>query len=199
MTNWVADCLSHYYKADRLDETHLAHEFVSVDVKLDPEAELLPIWQYIEICSAVARRSHHLAGRVKQQVLDSIELNQGTAEVPSKSSDDAPLAFESGVDGQSLRMHIEQEFDLAQIMCRSYHKDPLFAKILAHPETHPCFRIRDQLIWMKSQMGRDVACIPWGAFLRGRKLVEVILNQAHSTIGHFGQFHTSHYIWRYYW
>ena len=55
MTNWVADCLSHYYKADRLDETHLAHEFVSADVKLDPEAELLAIQQYVEICSTAAR------------------------------------------------------------------------------------------------------------------------------------------------
>jgi len=33
----------------------------------------------------------------------------------------------------------------------------------------------------------------------GRRLVEVIINQAHSTIGHFGQFHTSRYIQRYYW
>ena len=132
-------------------------------------------------------------------MLDSAELNQGTAEVPSEPSNDAPLAFESGADGQSLHMHVEREFDLMQIVHRSYCKDPLFAKILVHPEAHPCFGIRDQLIWMKSQMGRDVVCIPRGAFLRGRKLVEVILDQAHSTIGHFGQFHTSRYIRRYYW
>ena len=158
-----------------------------------------PIQQYIEIHSTAARQSHHLAERVEQRVLDSAELNQGTAEVPSELSDDAPLAFESGADGQSLCMHIEWEFDLVQIVCRSYHKDPLFAKILAHPEAHPCFRIQDQLIWTKSQMGRDVVCILHGASLRGRMLVIVILDQAHSTIGHFGQFHTSHYIWRYYW
>ena len=65
-TNRVADCLSHYYETDWLDETHPAHEFVSVDAKLDPEAELLPVWQYVEICSAAARRSHRLAGRVEQ-------------------------------------------------------------------------------------------------------------------------------------
>ena len=40
-------------------------------------------------------------------MLDSAELNQGTAEVPSEPSDDAPLTFESGVDGQSLRTHVE--------------------------------------------------------------------------------------------
>jgi len=52
---------------------------------------------------------------------------------------------------------------------------------------------------MKNQMSRNVVCIPRRAFLKGRRLVEVIINQAHSTIGHFGQFHTSRYIQRYYW
>ena len=103
----MADCLSRYYETDWLDETHLAHECVSADVKLDPEAELLPVQQYVEICSAAARRSHRLAGRVEQQVLNSAELNQGTIEVPSKPSNDAPLAFKSGADGQSLRTHVE--------------------------------------------------------------------------------------------
>ena len=76
-------------------------------------------------------------------MLDSAELNQGTVEVPSKPSDDAPLAFESGMDGQSLRTHIERDFDLAQIVRRSYCKDPLFAKVMVHPEAHPRFRIQD--------------------------------------------------------
>jgi len=48
-------------------------------------------------------------------------------------------------------------------------------------------------------MGRDVVCIPRKAFHRGRRLVEIIIDQAHSIIGHFGQFHTSRYIRRYYW
>ena len=74
-------------------------------------------------------------------MLDSAELNQGTAEVPSEPSDDAPLAFESGTDGQSLRTHVERESNLAQIVCRSYRKDPLFAKIMTHPEAHPRFGI----------------------------------------------------------
>ena len=74
-------------------------------------------------------------------MLNSAELNWGTVEVPSEPSDDAPLAFESGADGQSLRMHVERDFDLAQIVCRSYRKDPLFAKVMVHPEAHPRFRI----------------------------------------------------------
>ena len=55
--------------------------------------------------------------------------------------------------------------------------------------------------WVGGQwhMGRDVVCIPQKAFIWGRRLIEVILDQAHTTISHFGQLSTSHYMWRYYW
>ena len=56
-------------------------------------------------------------------MLDSAELKQGTTEVPSEPSGDAPLALKSGADGQSLRTHVEREFDLVQIVRRSYRKD----------------------------------------------------------------------------
>ena len=72
-------------------------------------------------------------------------------------------------------------------------------KLLHHPEAHPCFGIRNWLIWTKNQMGRDVVCIPPKAFIQGRQLIKVILDQAHTTIGHFGQLSTSHYMQRFYW
>ena len=72
-------------------------------------------------------------------------------------------------------------------------------KVLHHPEVHPHFGIKYWLIWTKNQMGRDIVCIPWKAFIRGRQLIEVILDQAHTTIGHFGQLSTSCYVRRFYW
>ena len=72
-------------------------------------------------------------------------------------------------------------------------------KVLHHLEVHPCFGIKDQLIWTKKQMGRDIVCVPWKAFIWGRWLIEVILDQTHTTISHFGQLSTSHYVRRFYW
>ena len=40
-------------------------------------------------------------------------------------------------------------------------------------------------------MKKDVVCLPWKAFLQGRRLVEVIIDHAHIMIGHFGQLGTS--------
>ena len=51
----------------------------------------------------------------------------------------------------------------------------------------------------KNQLKRDVICIPWDAFQRGRRLIEIIINHAHQTIGHYGQWKTSNYIQRSYW
>src|SRR6266481_3859430 len=198
--NRVADCLSHYYKSDYPDDKHPDHEFVSANTRLDLDAELLPVQRYVELRSVVARRSRRLAEQVEQCVLDSNQMNNGTSDNISESSnDDSLLAIESGMDGHSLWINVERNVDLAHIVRKHYHEDTVFAKVLECPKAHPHFGIRGKLIWTKSQMGRDVVCIPQKAFLRGRRLVEIIIDQAHTTIGHFGQFHTSRYIRRYYW
>src|SRR6266481_4973406 len=118
---------------------------------------------------------------------------------PSEMNDDAPLAIKSGADGQSLHVHVERDIDLASVVCKFYHEDPMFSKILVQPEAHPSFGIKQNLIWTKNQMNCDVVCLPRKAFLRGRRLVEVILDHTHTSIGHFGQSSTSWYIHRYYW
>ena len=115
-------------------------------------------------------------------------------------SESKPLAIASGADRQSLCTSVERDVNLVGLVCKHYHKDPTFAKILSNPEAHPCFGICNWLIWTKNQMGRDVICLPRKAFLRGRRrLVEIIVDHAHTTIGHFGPTHTMWYIHRYYW
>ena len=68
-----------------------------------------------------------------------------------------------------------------------------------HLDAHQRFGVRDGLIWTKNQMGQDVVCLHRKAFLRGRRLVKIVIDQAHTTIGHYGQSATSCYIQRYYW
>ena len=80
--------------------------------------------------------------------------------VTDPDSDDDPPAFTSGADGQSLRVSIERDVNLARLVQAHYHKDPLFMKVLHHPEVHPHFGIKDRLIWTKNQMGRDIVCVP---------------------------------------
>ena len=73
-------------------------------------------------------------------------------------------------------------------------------KIIAQPDAHPRFSIWEGLIWTKNHLKHDVICIPWDAFQRGGRLIEIIINHAHQTIGHDGQWKTLNYIqWSYWW
>ena len=51
---------------------------------------------------------------------------------------------------------------------------------------------------MKNNLSRDVICISPKAIHKGKQLIKIIINHAHSIIGHFGQFKTSQYIRRIY-
>ena len=107
--NQVADYLSRYYETDGPGDKHLDHKFVSADARLDPDGELLPVWRYVEVRAATARRSCHLAEKLEQRVLESDQMNERPREstaqpVASENMppDQLPLAIESGVDGESL-------------------------------------------------------------------------------------------------
>ena len=84
--------------------------------------------------------------------------------------------------------------DLRAIIKNAYCKDMICAKIITQPDAYPRFGIWEGLIWMKNQLKHDVICIPWDAFQRGRRLIKIIIDHAHQTIGHYGQWKTSNYI-----
>jgi hypothetical protein len=154
--------------------------------------------------TAAARHSKRLQERVEQCVLDNNTMNAGQPAFEGTLSrilndKENVLAINSGQDGKSLRERMEREVNFTKAIHENYGKNPLFQKVLAHPEAHPHFSFRDGLIWSKNQLRHDVVCIPRESFLKGRRLMEVVIDHAHKTIGHFGQFKTSKYIRRFYW
>jgi hypothetical protein len=61
----------------------------------------------------------------------------------------------------------------------AYRQDAVLSKVLKAPKEHARFGMRDGLIWTKNLYRRDVVCIPHSAFLKGRRLIEVIIDHAH--------------------
>ena len=116
-TNRVADCLSWYYENDGPDDHHLDHDFVSADTKLNPDGELIPVQQYAKMHIAATRQSIRLAEKGEQRVLDSDQMNnQVDNAVADPDSDDNPPAFMSGADRQSLRICVERDINLVQLV-----------------------------------------------------------------------------------
>ena len=123
------------------------------------------------------------------------------AEIPNASDEQLPpskdtssvndvTAIAAGNDSKSLHTHIEETMDLRAIVKNAYCKDMICVKIIMQPDAYPRFSIWEGLIWMKNQLKCDVICIPWDTFQRGRRLIEIIINNAHQT---------SNYIQRSYW
>jgi hypothetical protein len=72
---------------------------------------------------------------------------------------------------------------------KGYSKDKFFALILERPTNYKGFTVDDQLIWYTNPKGNKVVCIPCD-----RELIVRILDQAHSTLGHFRGQRTDKYI-----
>ena len=90
---------------------------MSADMKLDPDGELIPVQWYAEMRTTATRQSTHLAEKGKQHMLDSDQMNkQVDNSVADPDSDYDPPAYTAGVDGQSLRICVERDFNLARLV-----------------------------------------------------------------------------------
>ena len=159
---------------------------------------MLPTDCYMELHAAATRRSKHLAKQQESYHIEAKILNASDKESPpsedtSLTNDVTTIAASN--DGKSLWIHIEETMDLWAIVKNAYCKDMICAKITAQPDAHPRFGIWEGLIRTKNQLKCDVICIPWDTFQSRRRLIKIIINHAHQTIGNYGQWKTSNYIW----
>ena len=103
--NKVADCLSHYYENDMSEDNHLENTYVNMDIRLDPDGELLPTDHYTELHAAASRWSKRLAERQESRHIEAEILNAGDKQSPP--SEDTPsvddvTAIAASNDGKSL-------------------------------------------------------------------------------------------------
>ena len=75
VNNKVADCLSRYYENNMSEDNHLENTYVNVDIRLDPEGELLPTDRYMELRVAATRWSKRLAKRQESHHIEAEILN----------------------------------------------------------------------------------------------------------------------------
>ena len=61
---------------------------------------------------------------------------------------DDVTAIASGNDGRTLWAHVEEMMAHRAIIKNAYHKDMIYAKIIAQPDAHPRFGIQEELIWI---------------------------------------------------
>ena len=183
--NIVADCLSRYYTSDLPGETHADHLYVSADQRLDPDGNDLPYGLNPQLQTM---RTEESPGSMPRPASPPLEHPEPTTlqECQSPETRTSLHQVMTSADGflESVRV--------------GYANDPLFVKIRDNPDQFSRFRWQDELLYMDQADGLAVLCIP-RATHKSQKLAEIIIDQAHHTIGHAGSERTNKYIHKFYW
>ncbi|EPT01765.1 hypothetical protein FOMPIDRAFT_1119460, partial [Fomitopsis schrenkii] len=119
---------------------------------------------------------------------------------PAPVEDDLS-ALDATVSGPPLPTVVTKGFDFIQAVKDGYPLDRTLKKVLDHPDEHRAFRLADGIIWYirpGKSLQEDVLCVPRST-ARGRRLTEIVLDEAHKAIGHLGARRTSDYVRRWYW
>ena len=125
-----------------------------MDEILDPDGDLAPIQQFVEIQNHVIRRSQRLQEKTPTARLESQMLNETFNNIPEEQeiSDKDTIAYTSGSNGKPLLASIEKEFDLYQVIKKFYRQDKIYSKILENPKAHAKFGIKKGSIFMKNNL-----------------------------------------------
>ena len=160
MRNQVADSLSCYYKYDTIEDEYPNSEFIKADEILDPDGDLAPIQQFLEIQNNMIRRLQRLQERTPTVRLESQMLNETFNNIPveQEAEDDDTIIYTAGSNGKPLLASIEKEFNLNKI----------YSKILENPKAHAKFGVKEGLIFTENNLSRDVICISPKAIHKGK-------------------------------
>ena len=134
-------------------------------------------------------------------IAESKELNKASkSPTPILVSDDNDsITLTSRNNRLSLFIQVEQTFDLTNTVKNTYQKDKLYSKILENPEAHALFGCKVGFVFTKNLQKWDILCDPHEAFQKGKWVIKIIRDHAHTIISHFNQFKTAQYIRRYFW
>src|SRR5258706_12639190 len=135
-------------------------------------------------------------------------MSNGTAEAhPSSTHEqnehmeriahEEDMAWSYGSPPTPLEVHLEGD-DFLVVIRNAYNEDTLFSKILLHPEHHPRFTIKNNLIYIKNTVGNVVIAVP-EALSKGRRVTEIVIDQAHRIVGHTATRRIRDYLSRWFW
>jgi hypothetical protein len=190
-------------------------EYVDANIQLDPTLDNVP-WNWLQEIedrtvemhvirvTEETRQCNHLAEHQEEHDVHTTELAvapepvNGVPVTVTATEEDLTV-FESRVHGEHLVAKLTTNNLFLADIRSGYEHDSLFAKVMKQPDQHTVFTVRDQLIWSCNRGGEHVLCVPLTKMGR-QSLHGVIIDQAHTIVGHFGPQRTADYIqWWYWW
>ena len=134
--------------------------FVSVDQRLDPEGDDLPLDRFVE---AKASRVKSLKEKIEPRVQESLDLNAQGPPVkgaePSDLQEVSLTAWESNTPQSPIVIHMGSE-NVNDIIRKGYETDTVFQKVLANVGHFPSYSMKDGLLYLNNTIGKPVICLP---------------------------------------
>lgn len=208
--NRAADALSRIFENPNAHEAQF-EDMASADVELDPDGDELPIGRLDEYRVqhvAAMTRAQNLREVEEPRVTESLEMRAATPAPPEPEPVRSPalqLTLRESARAQSYEPFVwkpeigaEHSPDLEALCKPAYAADTFFNKIVEDPKANTSFTLEDGLIHYNRTNAPRVLCIPDTTFEQ-RKLIELIITQAHRIVGHFGHRITDFYLRRFFW
>ena len=161
------------------------NQYVSADLQLDPDGEDLP-----------RGLTPHLRA---MQTWKLPKLPPKPALILEKYPEPVTLGESLNPEGKSSLPAVMTTTDgFLETVRAGYAEDLLFVKTRDNPDQFNRFRWQDGLLYMDRTGELPVLCVPHAKH-KLRMLTEIVIDQAHRTIGHAGSKRTNKYIHRFYW
>jgi hypothetical protein len=157
--------------------------YVNANVRLDPESDNLPVSRTIEIWSHPSPASVY-----------RVSLFTRAVNVPDPDSVQG-----SHAGGNNMLEILGSTINIKAICRHSYLDDPVLRHVVSNPSNRDNFQTHDGVVQMLNHFRMWVACIPSQAVHDGCHLVELLLDQAHSLLGHLGRAKTQAYLANFVW
>lgn len=116
----------------------------------------------------------------------------------STSPQSSPTLAEALASGPSLRKHVESDEAFWTAIRQGYSLDKTLSKVLDNPAGFSSFAMRDGILYTKNRQDEEVVCLPRAPY-KGRSIPELVLDRAHTALGHLGPQRTSEYVRRWFW
>ncbi len=115
-----------------------------------------------------------------------------------EDSDPAPTVWDTMANGPSLRKTMEDVHGFLEAIKKGYQADAFFSRVLQNPSMHKNFVVHNNFVYTVNRRGKQVLCLPRTKF-KQRTTTQIIIGQAHETLGHFGAQKMAEYLRRWYW
>ncbi|KZS93896.1 hypothetical protein SISNIDRAFT_411093, partial [Sistotremastrum niveocremeum HHB9708] len=89
--------------------------------------------------------------------------------------------------------------EIVEVCKSSLLDDPVYQKAIENIDGQRYFKLQDGLLWKTDETGKMTICIPRKAMIGRRKVIEVIMTDAHRILGHLGKERTGKYIRSQFW